>query len=94
MEDLIKYDDNLTLGNAQKALQLISQYGNLKTNWSYLEKFKTKFSLTDEFNNNLLMLSVQGNNLENFQFLLDKFNIDLEQKNDNQHNANLLNKGF
>ena len=33
------------------------------------------------------MLSIQGNNLENFQFLLDKFNIDLEQKNDNQHNA-------
>ena len=87
MEDLIKYDDNLTLGNAQKALQLISQYGNLTTNWSYLEKFKNKFSLTDEFNNNLLMLSIQGNNLENFQFLLDKFNIDLEQKNDNQHNA-------
>lgn len=94
--ELIKKDDNLTFENLSKILPTLIMSINLKDNYEYFEIYQNELSdYVDSYKNNILMLSVLGNNLDNFIYILEneKFKINITDFNKNEENiASLIEK--
>lgn len=90
MEQLLNYDDNLTIHNAQKAMRLIAKEGKIENHLSTFKKVGINLEeFVDDNKNNLLMLSVAGANLDNFRFLLENNSFANTLKNENRNGKSL-----
>lgn len=85
MEQLLLADNNITQDDLLKVAKIIAKDGSISLQ---SEKLKSKgFDLKslDENDNNLLMFSLIGKNIENFQYLVNHIGIDVNQKNKMGH---------
>jgi len=83
IEQLISYDENLSLINATKAAKIIAKDGNLEEFTPKLLKSGLDLSFVDEYKNNLLMFSLVGGNLNNFKYLVETIGIPVDVKHKN-----------
>jgi ankyrin repeat protein len=85
MEKLLIADNNITQEDLLKVAKIIAKDGNIS---SYASKLKNKdFDLKslDDNDNNLLMFSLIGKNIDNFKYLVNEVGIDVNQKNKMGH---------
>lgn len=90
---LVRNDYNITYENLSKILPIIAMSGSLEDNIDYIQEHKNKFSnYSDDYQNSLLHLSILGNNIQNFKWLLkqDDLKFNLLHVNKNGENISSL----
>ncbi|NCQ52201.1 hypothetical protein GW796_10010 [archaeon] len=86
IEKLVDADNSLSIENAMKAAKMIAKDGNLEVYYKKLAKSGMDFSFLDENQNNLLMFSLVGGNIDNFKFLIETVGVTIEIEQANKNN--------
>lgn len=88
---LLNNDPNLKLENVSKVLPIIALSGSLVELDSITSELKIPFNkIKDQHNQNLLMLSVLGNNFDNFKWLLKQEEYIFDTNEVNKKNEDII----
>ena len=85
MEKLLIADENINQENLRKVAKIISKDGSLLNNQEILNKKGLNLDFLDENGNSLLVYSLIGKNIDNFNYLINNTNIDINHKNNLGH---------